>query len=65
METPSMTPDPMSAQAAPKKSNTGLIIGVIVVLLLCCCCILGIGGWYLWNNGDQLTKGTSLLINVL
>ncbi len=66
METPGTTPDPMSAQPAPKKSNTGLIIAVVVVLLLCCCCIFGIGGWYLWSNGDTLMKsGTSLLINLL
>jgi hypothetical protein len=25
---------------APKKSNTGLIIGIVVVVLLCCCCLL-------------------------
>jgi hypothetical protein len=66
METPSMTPDPMLAQPAPKKSNTGLIIGVVVVLLLCCCCILGICSWYLWNNGDALMhQGSSLLRNIL
>lgn len=29
----------------PKKSNTGLIIGIVVVVLLCCCCVIGIGGW--------------------
>jgi hypothetical protein len=27
----------------PKKSNTGLIIGIVVVVLLCCCCLV-IGG---------------------
>jgi hypothetical protein len=27
-------------QAAPKKSNTGLIIGIVVVVLLCCCCVV-------------------------
>jgi len=33
-------------QAAPKKSNTGLIIGIVVVVLLCCCCLLvAIGGY--------------------
>ncbi len=35
METPvQAVPD------APKKSNTGLIIGIVVVVLLCCCCLL-------------------------
>ena len=28
----------------PKKSNTGLIIGIVVVVLLCCCCLVIIGG---------------------
>ncbi len=36
METP--------VQDAPKKSNTGLIIGIVVVVLLCCCCVLILGG---------------------
>jgi hypothetical protein len=65
METPSMTPEVMPApdQPAPKKSNTGLIIGIVVVLLLCCCCILGIGGWYLWNNGDQFMKSSGALLS--
>jgi hypothetical protein len=64
METPGMTPEPMSAQ--PKKSNTGLIIGIVVVVLLCCCCVVGVGGWWLYNNGDQfINKGTSLLISML
>ena len=64
METPGMTPEPLPAQ--PKKSNTGLIIGIVVVVLLCCCCVAGVGGWWLYNNGDQLLKGsTSLLSNIL
>jgi hypothetical protein len=62
MGTPEFTP----ASPEPKKSNTGIIIAVVVVVLLCCCCISGIGGWYLWVNGDQLiNSGTSLLINIL
>jgi hypothetical protein len=28
----------------PKKSNTGLIIGIVVVVLLCCCCLVVIAG---------------------
>jgi hypothetical protein len=38
-ETP-MTP------AEPKKSNTGLIIGVVVAVVLCCCCLLAVLGWF-------------------
>lgn len=30
----------------PKKSNTGLIIGVVVAIVLCCCCIVVVGGGY-------------------
>jgi hypothetical protein len=30
-------------QVEPKKSNTGLIIGIVVVVLLCCCCLIVIG----------------------
>jgi len=66
METPGTTPDPMSMQPEPKKSNTGLIIAVVVVVLLCCCCILAIGGWALWVNGDQLIhRSANLLLNLL
>ena len=25
----------------PKKSNTGLLIGIVVAVLLCCCCLIG------------------------
>lgn len=66
MENPSMTPEvtPTPDQSAPKKGgNTGIIIAVVVVLLLCCCCIFGIGGWYLWSNGDQLIKSSGALLS--
>ncbi|MBM3123645.1 MAG: hypothetical protein FJZ87_01075 [Chloroflexi bacterium] len=56
-ETPAGSP-----MEAPKKSNTGLIIGIVVVLLLCCCCISALGGWYLWENGDDLFATGYLLI---
>jgi hypothetical protein len=49
----------------PKKSNTGLIIAVVVVVLLCCCCIGGVGAWWLWNNGDRLMQGASLLVQAI
>jgi len=35
----------------PKKSNTGLIIGIVVIVLLCCCCVTAA---VLWQFGDQL-----------
>ncbi len=38
---------------APKKSNTGLIIGIAVAVVLCCCCILAVGGWF---YGDQIMQ---------
>lgn len=47
---------------APKKSNTGLIIGIVVVVLLCCCCFTGIGLWWLWNNGDALLGSAANLV---
>jgi len=48
MENP--TPQVITAEQ-PKKSNTGLIIGIVVVVLLCCCCIVAIGvGLYLRSS---------------
>jgi len=38
------TPAPVNVE--PKKSNTGLIIGIVVVVLLCCCCLLIAVGAY-------------------
>ena len=63
-ENPYAAPNPLSGQPEPKKSNTGLIIAIVIVLLLCCCCIIGVCGWWLWNNGDSLT-GASVLLNLL
>jgi hypothetical protein len=37
----------------PKKSNTGLIIGIVVVVLLCCCCITAVVGW---QYGDTIMQ---------
>jgi hypothetical protein len=51
METPGM-----SAPQEPKKSNTGLIIGVVVVVVLCCCCIAGV---LLWQYGDAIMQSIS------
>jgi len=47
-----MTETPMPP-AEPKRSNTGIIIGVVAVVLLCCCCITGV---LLWQYGDQLVQ---------
>jgi hypothetical protein len=37
----------------PKKSNTGMIIGIVVAVLLCCCCVIALGGWF---YGDQILQ---------
>lgn len=42
---------------APKKSNTGIIIGVVVVILLCCCCAIAIGGWV---YGDAIVQSMGM-----
>jgi len=66
METPSTTPTPEPMPGQPKKSNTGLIIGIVVVVLLCCCCVLAIGGYYFYTAySAQLLKGTGMLLNLL
>lgn len=54
-------PEPLPAE--PKKSRTGLIIGVVVAIL-CCCCLIGSGlGYYLYQNGD-LMFGTGALLPI-
>ena len=41
----------------PKKSKTGLIIGIVVVVLLCCCCAtLGLA----WQFGDQVIQAMGM-----
>ena len=59
--------DPMGTPMmdAPKKNHTPIIIAVVVVVLLCCCCVAGIGGWWLWNNGDALVSGSMGAISAL
>ena len=37
----------------PKKSNTGLIIGIVVAVLLCCCCVSIV---LLYQFGDQILQ---------
>jgi hypothetical protein len=62
METPGVTPQPLPEE--PKKSRTGIIIAIVVIVLCCCCLVGGVGGYWLWNNGDQL-MGTGALLPVL
>ncbi len=66
METPPINPAPTPTPVSeePKKNNTVLYI-VIAVVVLCCCCAAAIGAWWLWNNGDRLMQGTSLLLPLL
>jgi len=44
-------------QPGGNKTKTVIIIAIMVVVLLCCCCVFGVGGWWLWNNGDALFSG--------
>jgi hypothetical protein len=41
----------------PKKTNTGLIIGIVVVVLLCCCCAVVAGGWVF---GDTIVQSLGM-----
>jgi hypothetical protein len=41
------------SEEQPKKSNTGLIIGIVVVVLLCCCCVVG---GLAWTYGDAILQ---------
>jgi len=60
METTPITPAPEE----PRKNNTVLYIAIGAVIL-CCCCSAAFGAWWLWNNGDRLIQGTSLLLPLL
>ena len=60
------TPTPITPLEEPKKkSNTTLIIVIVVLVLLLCCCLVGIGGWWLWNNGDRFFSISLELSRVL
>jgi hypothetical protein len=64
----SLTPDYGEGQSVEeKKNNTLWIIIVIVVIVLCCFCLMiAYGGWWLWNNGDEifgLASNLSLSLN--
>ncbi len=60
METPPLTP----VTEEPRKNNTVLYV-VIGAIVLCGCCSVAIGAWWLWNNGDRLLEGASLLLPFL
>lgn len=59
-----VSPSSLEPPEQPKKSNTWIWI-VAAVVLLCCCCVGAIGGWWLWNNGDQLLQGTGVFLQLL
>ena len=47
---------PITPIDEPKKSRTGLIIGIVILVILCCCCIgFGIIMYYLYFDwGDDI-----------
>jgi len=52
--------------AQPKKSNTGLIIGIVVAVLLCCCCIVVLGGGlYLRSAAGKVSNSIQLTLTAL
>ena len=42
-----------STPEGPKKSNTGLIIGIVSAVVLCCCCVFLV---IAWQFGDQIMQ---------
>ncbi len=55
-----MSMEPMGTAEQPK-SRKWLIIVAVVVVVCCLCLVFGLGGWYLYNSGDQLL-GLSALV---
>ncbi|HLB64220.1 MAG TPA: hypothetical protein VJJ46_05220 [Anaerolineales bacterium] len=53
---------PMEETTEPKKSRTWLIVLIVVLVVCCLCAVLGVGGWWLWNNGDRLLGTASALL---
>jgi hypothetical protein len=43
------TPIQPAYEPAPKKSNTGLIIGIVAAVILCCCCLIVVGGYAFYS----------------
>ena len=65
-QNPSMNFNPGPTPTPKKKNNTMLIVAVVVVIVLCCCIVGAVGGYWLWNNGDNLLRsGTSALVQML
>ncbi|MEA3350810.1 MAG: hypothetical protein U9Q82_09335 [Chloroflexota bacterium] len=42
-----------------------IIVAIVLIVLCCCCLFAGIGGTWLWNNGDELFGLTKQLIFVI
>jgi cytochrome c-type biogenesis protein CcmH/NrfG len=42
-----------------------VIVVVVLVVLCCCCVVLGVGGYLLWQNGDQWLGLVNPLLNQL
>ena len=46
---------PITPLDQPKKSRTGLIIGLVILVVLCCCCGFVVFIYYMYNYwGDQI-----------
>lgn len=52
-----MSEMPVTPEEQPKKSNTGLVIGIVVAVLLCCCCVIALGGWF---YGDTIIQSLGM-----
>jgi nitrate reductase NapE component len=52
----SITPNYDESEPAEEKKDRKIwIIIAVVIVVLCCLCLVGAyGGWWLWNNGDDL-----------
>jgi hypothetical protein len=50
----SITTDNEGYESIEKKNKIWIVVAVVVVILCCSCIILGYGGWWLWNNGDEI-----------
>lgn len=47
-----------------KNRTVWIIVFVVLVVLCLCCLVIGLGGWWLWNNGDELFGLTSTLLQI-
>ena len=46
--------DDMITDEKNGNSKVWIIVAVVLVVLCCCCVFVSLGGWWLWNNGDDL-----------